>query len=76
MTGLLDYIFYNIDERNLERSRIVDYIRYLDELIEGGLPMYKELDYQAIKLTLIKRLSELNQEQIKYYLKNNPPKLA
>lgn len=74
MTGLLDYIFYNIEERNLDRSQIEEYIRYLDEIIEGGLPTDKELVYQAIKLKLIKRLTELSQEQIKYYQKNKPPK--
>lgn len=73
MTGLLDYIFHNVEERDLNRSQIEEYIRYLEELIEGGLPLDKELAYQDIKLKLIKRLSALNQEQIKYYQKNYPP---
>lgn len=74
MTGLLDYIFHNIEERNLDRSQIEDYIRYLDELIEGGLPMDKEVTYQAIKLKLIKRLNELNRDQMKFYPGNKEDK--
>jgi hypothetical protein len=57
--------FYNIDEIKLDRSQIGGFIRYLDELIEGGLPIEKELGYQAIKLKLTKRLNEMNLAQIK-----------
>jgi hypothetical protein len=67
MTGLLDHIFHNLEGRNLDRSQIADYIRYLDELILGGLPLDKELAYQAIKLWLVKRLNALNRDQIKFY---------
>jgi hypothetical protein len=42
-------------------------IRYLDELILGGLPLDKELNYQVIKLRLVKRLTEIAHDQIKFY---------
>jgi hypothetical protein len=74
MTGLLDHIFHNLEERNLGRSQIVDYIGYLDELILGGLLLDKELEYQAIKLRLVKRLNELNRDQIKFYPGNKEDK--
>ena len=67
---LLDHIFYNLEERDLDRSQIEDYIRYLDEIILQGLPSKKELAYQKIKLQLLKRLNRLNQEPILF----SPPK--
>ena len=70
MRGLLDYIFNNIEERNLDQTRITAYIRYLYEIILNGLPIEKELEYHAIKLRLLKRISDLNQQQVKFYLKN------
>lgn len=70
MSGLLDYIFNNLDEKNLDRSQIIAYIRYLDELILDGLPLNQERAYQAIKLKLTKRLAELDHDQIKFYPTN------
>jgi len=69
MTGLLDYIFSNIEEKDLDRAQIVAYVRFLDEIILQGLPLEKELHYQAIKLKLISRMNALNQEQMKFYRK-------
>ncbi len=74
MTGLLDSIFNNLEEKNLDRNQIIDYIRYLDEIIAGGLPYEKEIAYQRIKLKLSKRLHELNKEQINFYRKNKEEK--
>jgi hypothetical protein len=64
----------NLEERNLERSRIVDYIRYLNEPIPGGLPLDEELACQAIKRKLLKRLNALNRYQIKFNLDNKEDK--
>jgi len=74
MTGLLDYIFRDIEEKNLDREQIIAYIRYLDEIILDGLPIAKELEYQAIKLKLLKRMNELHQEQIQFYPSNKEDK--
>ena len=74
MMGLLDYIFRDIEEKNLDREQIIAYIRYLDEIILDGLPIAKELEYQAIKLKLLKRMNELHQEQIQFYLSNKEDK--
>jgi hypothetical protein len=70
MPALLDYIFHNLEERNLEKSKIKAYLRYLDELIRHGLPLNKEVTCQRIRLKLIRRLNELNQEQINFYRKD------
>ena len=67
MTRILDFIFSNLEEKELDRSQIVAYIRYLDELTADGLPIEKELFYQGVKLQLTKRLNDLNQQQIQYY---------
>ena len=61
---LLDHIFYNLQKRDLDRSQIEDYVRYLDEIILQGLPLKKELAYQTIKLQLLKKLNKLNQEPV------------
>ena len=74
MTGLFDYMFQDIEKRNLDKTEIRAYIRYLDELILGGLPLGKELEFQAIKLKLIKRMNALNQDQIKFYTKDKEDK--
>lgn len=74
MRGLLDYVFYNLEERDLDRSQIAAYIRYLDEILLQGLSPEKELAYQTIKLQLLKRLNELNQEQIQFYRKEEEDK--
>jgi hypothetical protein len=74
MTGPLDHIFYNLDEKSLDRSQIEAYVRYLDAIILGGLTLTKELAYQAIKLKLLKRLNALNQDQIKFYPYNKEDK--
>jgi hypothetical protein len=64
MTGLAGYIFQDFDEKSLDRNEVLHRLMYLDEKIEQGLPMQKELEYQAIKLRLLKRLRELIREQI------------
>ncbi len=66
MAGLLDYIFSNLEERNLNRSQVEAYIRYLDEIILHGLPLEKELAFQKIKLQLLQRIHQLNREQIRF----------
>ena len=66
MAGLLDYIFSNLEEKNLDRSQVTAYIRYLDEIILQGLPLEKELAFQKIKLQLLKRFNQLNQKQIQF----------
>jgi hypothetical protein len=70
MTGLLDYIFRNLEEKELDKEQIIAYIRYLDEINLNGLPIEKELEYQTIKLKLLKRMNTLHQEQIRFYLPN------
>ena len=67
MVGLLDYIFSNLEEKNLNRSQVEAYIRYLDEIILHGLSLEKELAFQKIKLQLLQRIHQLNQEQIHFY---------
>jgi hypothetical protein len=74
MTRLLDFIFSNLEEKELDRSQMVAYIRYLDELIADGLPIEKELFYQGVKLQLTKRLNDLNQQQVQYYQQNKADK--
>ena len=74
MTRFLDFIFSNLEEKELDRSQIVAYIRYLDELTADGLPIEKELFYQGVKLQLTKRLNDLNQQQIQYYQQNKADK--
>ncbi|QMU29756.1 hypothetical protein [Adhaeribacter radiodurans] len=67
MARLLDYIFSNLEEKNLNRSQVEAYIRYLDEIILQGLPLEKDLAFQKIKLQLLNRLHQLNQQQIQFY---------
>lgn len=62
MEGLLDDIFSNLEEKNLNRIQVEAYIRYLDEIILHGLSLDKELAFQKIKLQLLKRMHQLNQE--------------
>ena len=74
MTRILDFIFSNLEEKELDRSQMVAYIRYLDELTAAGLQLEKELLYQGVKLQLTKRLNDLNQQQIQYYQQNKEDK--
>ena len=74
MAGLLDYIFYNLEERELDRGQIEGYIRYLDEIILQGLSLEKEQTYQTFKLQLLKRLNKLNQKQIQFLRQRNKDK--
>jgi GTP-dependent phosphoenolpyruvate carboxykinase len=74
MTRILDFIFSNLEEKALDRSQMVAYIRYLEELIADGLPIEKELFYQGVKLQLTKRLNDLNQQQVQYYQQNKADK--
>lgn len=60
MQKLLDHIFYNLEERDLDRSQIESYIRYLDELMLHSLPLEKQVNYHNIKLKLLHRLNKLN----------------
>lgn len=76
MTGLLDYIFQDMEGKNLDRTQIRAYIRYLDELILNGLPLTKELEYQALKLHLIKRMNAFNHEQLKFYYQHKAEKAS
>ena len=70
MTGNLEHIYSNLQEKELDRTQIIAYVRYLDELIRNGLTMEKELAYQGIKLRLFRRMNALNEQQIKFYPKN------
>ena len=70
MTGLPGNIFQDSDEESLDKNEILHRLKNLDERIEQGLPIQKELEYQAIKLRLLKRLSELVREQITYIEKH------
>ena len=74
MARLFDYIFSNLEERYLDIKQIHAYIRYLDKFILAGLSMEKELEYQAIKLKLLRRLHNLHLDQIQFYLSNQEGK--
>ena len=63
-------IFQDSDEEGLGRTEIFSRLKYLVEEIGGGLPLQKELEHQATKLRLLKRLNELIREQIAYIEKH------
>lgn len=64
MTGLPGNIFRDSGEEGLDRNEIFARLRYLEEKIEQGLPIQEELECQAIKLRLLRRLGELIRAQI------------
>ena len=64
MAGLPGNIFQGSDEEGIGVKELLDRIKSLDEEIGHGLSIPEELECQAVKLSLLKRLSELIREQI------------
>lgn len=64
MTESPGNIFWGGDEEGLDRDELFALVRHLDETIARGLPIQQELEHQALKLRLLKRLNGLIREQI------------
>jgi hypothetical protein len=63
MTGLLDHIFHNLEERKLDRSQIADYFGIRMNLYSVAYHWIKSWPTRR----LVKRLNALNRDQIKFY---------
>ncbi|PSR51966.1 hypothetical protein AHMF7605_29090 [Adhaeribacter arboris] len=63
MAGLIDHIFENIVIKQLTRTDIADYVRYISEILQQNLTLDQKVRYQQLKVQLNQRLRTLNQEE-------------
>lgn len=60
MTGLLDYIFENIDIEKLSRKEVLDYTAYISEIAKQSLPLDKKIKFLSVKVRLQQKLLQLD----------------
>ncbi len=61
-TGLLDYIFKSAEIPTLNRQEVLDYLRYLNEIITKDMSTDDQVKFLATKVKLNNRLLELDKE--------------
>ena len=63
MAGLLDYIFTNLDQRQLTRQEILAHLCYLNEIITPEMSVEDQVKYLGYKIKLGRKLTELDKRQ-------------
>ena len=63
MSGLIDYIFHNINIAELDRSEVISYSKYISEIFQSNLSVEQKVRFQRIEVLLQKRLKELERTQ-------------
>ena len=63
MSGLIDYIFHNINIAELDRSEVISYSKYISEIFQSNLSVEQKVRFQQIEVLLQKRLIELERTQ-------------
>ncbi len=65
MAGLLDFIFDNINTKELDRSGVLAYTTYIAEIYHQNLSIDQMFKYQEVNIQLLERLLELDRERVK-----------
>ncbi len=59
---LLDYIFSNLNTETLSRKEVIDYLRYLEEIITTDMKPDDQMNFLACKVKLNKRMITLDKQ--------------
>jgi hypothetical protein len=63
MSGLLDFIFENIEIEKLDRIQVLNHTSYISEISQQSLPLDKKIKFLSVKVRLQQRLMELDQKR-------------
>ncbi len=67
--GLIDWIFQNLDSNKLNRSEILNYLKYLNEITRQERSVDRIVKYCSYKVSLEKRLVQLDQDILNSFRK-------
>jgi hypothetical protein len=65
MSGLLDFIFDNIDIAQLDRIQVLNHTAYISEISRQNLPLDKKAKFLSVKVRLQQRLMELDEKKVR-----------